>query len=81
MHISYNLPYLSSIRKEHKPYNPGRPLSAHALIMPSVKNKTEITLREHLQAIQSDGGKARWAGMTARRAERGSAKGSASALG
>ena len=30
-----------------------------------MKNKPEITLREHLQAIQSDGGKARWAGMSA----------------
>jgi hypothetical protein len=26
--------------------------------------KKELTMREHLSAIQSDGGKARWAGLT-----------------
>jgi hypothetical protein len=30
-----------------------------------MKKKHELTLREHLQGIQSQGGKARWAGMTA----------------
>lgn len=30
-----------------------------------MKKKAELTLREHLQAIQSQGGKARWAGLSA----------------
>jgi len=29
-----------------------------------MKKKAELTLREHLQAIQSQGGKARWAGLS-----------------
>jgi hypothetical protein len=29
-----------------------------------MKKKHELTLREHLQAIQSQGGKARWAGLS-----------------
>ncbi len=29
-----------------------------------MKKNHEVTLREHLQAIQSQGGKARWAGLT-----------------
>jgi hypothetical protein len=29
-----------------------------------MKKNEELTLREHLQAIQSAGGKARWAGLT-----------------
>jgi hypothetical protein len=31
----------------------------------NMKKSKELTLREHLQAIQSQGGKARWAGLTA----------------
>ena len=30
-----------------------------------MKKSKELTLREHLQGIQSQGGKARWAGLTA----------------
>ncbi len=65
MHIAYNLPYRTVTCKERYPYKPYRPQRAEARIISCVKNKPEITLREHLQAIQSDGGKARWAGMTA----------------
>ncbi len=32
--------------------------------IPDMKKKHELTLREHLEAIQSLGGKARWAGLS-----------------